>query len=112
MDGQPSRLCFVGTALLENRNGLVVDDRQTRASDVSEGLAGIDLADAPIPTGGTLAGDPMAREWGSTPPTSSPSSAIGGSPRMSPRTPATPAQIDQGAERRSNIDDRTTRHAG
>ena len=26
-DGQPSRLCFVGTALMENRNGLVVDGR-------------------------------------------------------------------------------------
>jgi len=48
----------------------------------------------------------------STPPTSWPNAAIGGSPRMSPRTPMTPAQIDQGAEPRSNIDGRTTRHAG
>jgi hypothetical protein len=50
-------LCFVGTALMENRNGLVVDGRLTRASGVSECLAGIDLADAHIRQGGTLAGD-------------------------------------------------------
>ena len=63
-DGQPSRLCFVGTALMENRNGLVVDGRLTRAAGVSECLAGIDLADAHIAKGGTLAGDPMSRDRG------------------------------------------------
>ena len=50
-EGQPSRLCFVGTALMENRNGLVVDGRLTRASGVSECLAAIDLADAHIRRG-------------------------------------------------------------
>ena len=55
--GQPSRLCFVGTALMENRNGLVVDGRLTRASGVSECLAAVDLADQHIGRGGTLAGD-------------------------------------------------------
>jgi hypothetical protein len=55
--GQPSRLCFVDTALMENRNGLVVDGRLTRASGVSECLAGIDLAEAHVRPGGTLAGD-------------------------------------------------------
>jgi transposase len=49
--GQASRLCFVATALMENRNGLVVDGRLTRASGVSECMAGIDLADAHIPQG-------------------------------------------------------------
>ncbi len=55
--GQASRLCFIGTALMENRNGLVVAGRLTRASSVSECLAGVDLADAHLPPGGTLAGD-------------------------------------------------------
>jgi hypothetical protein len=63
-DGQPSRLCLVGTALMENGNGPVVDGRLIRASGVSEGLSAVDLADARIPKGGTLAGDPMTREWG------------------------------------------------
>jgi hypothetical protein len=35
--GQVNRLCFVATALEENRNGLNVDGRLTRASGVSEG---------------------------------------------------------------------------
>lgn len=42
---------------MENRNGLVVDGRSTRASGVSECLSAVDLADAYIPKGGTLAGD-------------------------------------------------------
>ena len=63
-NGQPSRLCFVGTALMENRNGLVVDGRLIRAAGVSECLAGIDLADAHIPKGGTLAGDPSTQQRG------------------------------------------------
>ena len=50
--------------LMENRNGLLVDDRLARAAGVSEGLAAIDLADAHIRQGGTLAGDPMTRAWG------------------------------------------------
>jgi len=42
---------------MENRNGLVVDGRLTRASGVSECLSAVDLADQHIPKGGTLAGD-------------------------------------------------------
>ena len=86
-DGQPSRLCFVGTALMENRNGLVVDGRLTRASGVSECLAAIDLADEHIRP---AARSPATR--GSTPPTSWPSCANAGSRRMSRRMPTTPAR--------------------
>lgn len=101
--GQPSRLCFVGTALMENRNGLVVDGRLTRASGVSECLSGIDLADQHITERGTLAGDKgfdtadfvaELRERGIT-------------PHLAQN------QYDTGkARRRSNIDGRTTRHPG
>jgi transposase len=101
--GQPSRLCFVATALMENRNGLVVGGRLTRASGVSECLSGIDLADRHIPERGTLAGDKgfdtadfvaELRERGITPHVAQ-------------------NRYDTGkARRRSNIDGRTTRHPG
>jgi transposase len=102
-DGQPSRLCFVGTALMENRNGLVVDGRLTRASGVSECLSAVALADAHIGQGGTLGGDKgfdtadfvaELRER-----------------RITPHV-AQNAYDTGKTRRRSNIDGRTTRHAG
>ena len=101
--GQASRLCFVATALMENRNGLVVDGLLTRASGVSECMAGIDLAEAHIPRGGTLAGDKgfdtadfvaeLRERW------------------ITPHVAQN--QYDTGAaRRRSAIDGRTTRHPG
>jgi transposase len=101
--GQPSRLCFIGTALMENRNGLVVDGRLTRASGVSECLSAIDLADEHVRPGGTLAGDKgfdtadfvaELRER-----------------RVTPHV-ARNAYDTGKARRRSNIDGRTTRHPG
>ena len=101
--GQPSRLCFIGTALMENRNGLVVDGRLTRASGVSECLSAIDLADEHVRPGGTLAGDKgfdtadfvaELRER-----------------RITPHV-ARNAYDTGKARRRSNIDGRTTRHPG
>lgn len=100
--GQPSRLCFIGTALMENRNGLVVDGRLTRASGVSECLSAIDLADQHVRPGGTLAGDKgfdtadfvaELRER-----------------RITPHV-AQNAYDTGKARRRSNIDGRTTRHS-
>lgn len=102
-DGQPSRLCFVGTALMENRNGLVVDGRLTRASGVSECLAAIDLVDQHIPKSGTLAGDKgfdtadVVAELRER--------------RITPHV-AQNAYDTGKARRRSNIDGGTTRHAG
>jgi hypothetical protein len=102
-EGQPSRLCFVGTALMENRNGLVVNGRLTRASGVSEVLSAVDLGDAHIRRGGTLAGDKgfdtadFVAELHDR--------------RIAPHV-AQNAYDTGKAKRRSNIDGRTTRHAG
>ena len=102
-DGQPSRLCFIGTALMENRNGLAVDGRLTMATGVSECLSAIDLADQHIPQGGTLAGDKgfdtanlvaELRDRGITP------------------YIAQNAYDTGKTRRRSNIDGRITRHPG
>ena len=101
--GQPSRLCFVATALMENRNGLVVDARLTRATGVSEGLSALDLADAHIRPGGTLAGDKgfdtadLVAELRER--------------RITPHV-AQNAYDTGRARRRSNVDGRTTRHPG
>lgn len=101
--GQAAKLCFITTALMENRAGLVVDARLTRASGVSECLSAVDLADEHIHRGGTLAGDKgfdtadfvaELRERSITPHVAQ-------------------NQYDTGkARRRSNIDGRTTRHPG
>ena len=100
-NGQPSRLCFVGTALMENRNGLVVDGRLTRASGVSECLAAIDLADTYIRQGGTLAGDKGFDT----------ADFVAELRELTPHV-AQNAYDTGKARRRSNIDGRTTRHAG
>jgi transposase len=101
--GQASRLCFVATALMENRNGLVVDGRLTRAAGVSECMAGIDLADAHVPVGGTLGAD---KGFGTAD-----FVAELRERRITPHVAQN--QYDTGrARRRSNIDGRTTRHPG
>jgi hypothetical protein len=57
--GREARLCFIGHALMENRNGIYVDARLTRVSGHAERLAALDiieeLADRPHPV--TLAAD-------------------------------------------------------
>jgi len=98
--GREARLCFMGHALMENRNGLIVDAVTTRASGYAERLAAIALieprADRPNPV--TLGADKAydtadfvmeCREHAVTPHV---------------------AQNTQG--RRSAIDCRTTRHPG
>jgi transposase len=101
--GQASRLCFVGSALMENRNGLVVDGRLTLASGMAETLSAIDLADAHLGPGDTLAGDKgydtrdfvaeLRERW------------------ITPHVARN--EYDTGkARRRSAIDGRTTRHPG
>ena len=105
--GQAGRLCFIGTALMENRNGLAVDGRLTTATGVSECLAATDLADEHVPQGGTLGGDKgfdtagfvaELRERGITPHVAQNAYDTGPGTRR--------------ARRRSNIDRRTTRHPG
>ena len=41
--GQQSKLCYMGHALMENRNGLVVDTRVTLASGTAEREAAVDM---------------------------------------------------------------------
>lgn len=54
-----AKLCFIGHALMENRQGLFVDTRLTRVSGSAERLAALDMiaphADRPQPV--TLGGD-------------------------------------------------------
>jgi transposase len=97
--GQPSRLCYMGHLLIENRNGLIVDIRTTHAT----GRAERDAAEAMIQGAArgrraTLgadkaydAADHVARLR-----------AIGITPHVAQNT----------SGRRSAIDGRTTRHAG
>ena len=44
-DGQPARLCYIGHALMENRNGLVVDGGITQASGAAEREAALAMLD-------------------------------------------------------------------
>ena len=44
-DGQPSRLCFMGHVLMENRNGLAVDADLTKATGTAEREAAIAMLD-------------------------------------------------------------------
>jgi hypothetical protein len=97
--GMEAKLCFIGHALMENRNGLFVDARLTKVSGHAERLAALDMieprADRPNPI--TLAGDKgfdaadfimELREINVTP------------------------HIAQNTSRRSAVDRRTTRHPG
>ena len=51
--GMEAKLCYLGHALMENRNGLIVDARLTRVSGHAERLAALDMitahADRPCP---------------------------------------------------------------
>jgi len=44
--GQPARLCYIGHALMENRNGLVIDGRITQANGTAEREAALGMLDA------------------------------------------------------------------
>jgi hypothetical protein len=44
-DGQPAKLCYMGHALMENRNGLVVGGRVTSATGTAEREAALALVD-------------------------------------------------------------------
>jgi transposase len=57
--GMEARLCFIGHALMENRNGIFVDTRLTRVSGHAERLAALDMIEprADRPRAITLGGD-------------------------------------------------------
>lgn len=97
--GMEAKLCFIGHALMENRNGIFVDVRLTRVSGHAERLAALDMIEprADRPHAITLGGDKNfdtkdfvmeLREINVTP------------------------HVAQNTSRTSAIDGRTTRHAG
>ena len=98
--GKEARLCFMGHALMENRNGLIVDAVTTRASGHAERLAAIALieprADRPNPI--TLGADKAYDTADFV---------------MELRElTVTPHVAQNQSRRRSAIDGRTTRHPG
>ena len=97
--GMEAKLCFIGHALMENRNGLFVDARLTKVSGHAERLAALEMIEAYAdrPNAITLGADKgfdaadfvmELREINVTP------------------------HIAQNTTRRSAIDRRTTRHSG
>ena len=56
--GKEAKLCYMGHALMENRNGLIVDSRLTQATGTAEREAALDMAEnIPGTKKVTLAGD-------------------------------------------------------
>ena len=97
--GMEAKLCFIGHALMENRNGLFVETRLTRVSGHAERLAALDMVERhasrpkPITLGADKGYDAAdfvmeLREMNVTP------------------------HVAQNTSRRSAIDRRTTRHPG
>ena len=97
--GRESKLCYLGHVAMENRNGLAVNARVTKATGTAEREAAVDmLAELPgnkrITVGGDKAYD--TREF----------------VRQTRRMGVTPHIAQNTKNRASAIDDRTTRHAG
>lgn len=97
--GMEAKLCFIGHALMENRNGLFVEARLTKVSGHAERLAALDMiepyADRPKPI--TLGADKGfdAADF-----------------VMELREIEVTPHVAQNTSRSSAIDGRTTRHAG
>lgn len=94
--GDKSRLCYIGHALMENRNGLVVDVETTQASGTAEREAAKTMVWRSVKAGSTLGADKgydVAQFVHAM---------------RAHRVTAHVAQKDKG----SAIDGRTTRHAG
>jgi IS5 family transposase len=56
-DGERARLCYMGHALMENRNGLVVDVETTQASGTAEREAASRMVGRTVSPGSTLGAD-------------------------------------------------------
>jgi len=97
--GMEARLCSIGHALMENRNGLFVDARLTKVSGHAERLAALDMIEpyADRPNAITLGGDKGfdAADF-----------------VMELRDINVTPHIAQNTTRRSAIDRRATRHSG
>ncbi len=102
--GKEAKLCFMGHALMENRNGRIVGAAATRASGHAERLAALHLVEphAGRPQRVTLGGDKGFDTQGFV--------AELREINVTPHTAQNTAQNTSG--RRSAIDGRTTRHPG
>lgn len=106
-NGQPAKLCFMGHALMENRNGLVVQAHLTEASGTAEREAAIDMLDRQSPGSSrrlTLGADKGYDA----------ASFVGELRQMcvTPHIARNDAVTKTGKRRRSAVDGRTTRHEG
>jgi len=102
--GQESRLAYMGHVLTENRHGLVVDVRTTRAHGVAERMAALDMLEAQDQrTRRTLGADRGYDTKGFV----AELRELGVTPHVARNVIETPKK-----RRRSAVDARTTRHPG
>jgi transposase len=96
--GKEAKLCHMGHLMTENRNGLIVDARLTRANGTAERATALDMIEDNAKPGSTVGADKNydAAEF------------IAGCRQRG----CTPHVSQNSANRRSAIDGRTTRHAG
>jgi transposase len=104
-DGQPSRLCYLGHVLMENRNGLAVDAALTRASGTAEREAALAMLDRRNRPGRITLGADKAYDVGAF------------VDELRARKVVAHIAVNRvvsklGVVRRTKIDGRTTRHAG
>jgi transposase len=103
--GQSSRLCFMGHALMENRNGLVVDATLTHASGTAEREATLTMLDRRKRGGRVTLGADKAYD-------------VAGfvcdlrDRKVTPHIAVNGATSKMGKRRKTAIDGRTTRHPG
>jgi transposase len=98
--GEGAKLAFTGHLLMENRNGLVVDARLTHATGTAEPAAALAMLKALPEAGHKTVGADKAYD----------TAAFVAASRAAGVTPHVAQNIT--AHRGSNIDGRTTRHAG
>lgn len=105
-DGRESRLCYLGHALMENKNGLVVGGTVTRATGTAEREAALEMIGGPRKTGRRITlGADKAYDV----------AAFVEALREREVTPHVAVQghlTKTGRRRRTKIDKRTTRHPG
>lgn len=104
-DGQPARLCYLGHALMENRNGLIVDGAATLATGTAEREAALAMLDRrPAKRRVTLGADKAYDVRGFIEDLRT--------RRVTPHVAIDGRVSKAGVRRASAIDARTTRHPG
>ena len=106
-NGQAARLCFMGHALMENRNGLVVQAHLTKASGTAEREAAISMIDQQSP--GSARRITLGADKGYDA-----ASFVGELRQMcvTPHIARNDAVTKTGKRRHTAVDARTTRHPG